>query len=72
MHVAGGLKACMHNDFMLVLIKVGVDETNLSAVTDIDHAGSGELLRMCIRSASCAHRPAPMKSSWGFLVGYAS
>lgn len=45
MRVAGGLNASLHNDFMHGLTKVGVDEIDLSCVTDMDVAGA-ELCRI--------------------------
>ena len=62
MRVAGGLNGCLHNDFMHGLTKVGVDEIDLSGVTDIDNAGV-ELCRIAaevhqvgiVRPSSCVH-----------------
>ena len=62
MRVAGGLNGCLHNDFMHGLTKVGVDEIDLSGVTDIDNAGV-ELCRIAaevhqvglVRLSSRAH-----------------
>ena len=65
MRVAGGLNGCLHNDFMHGLTKVGVDEIDLSGVTDIDNAGV-ELCRVVpqrfIRWVLSACRPASMKN----------
>jgi hypothetical protein len=41
MRVAGGLNGSLRNDFMHALIKMGVDEIDLSKVTDVDRAGAG-------------------------------
>ena len=46
MRIVGGLNAGLRNDFMHSLTKVGVDEMDLSGVTEIDSAG----LELC-RSA---------------------
>lgn len=46
MRITGGLNAGLRNDFMHSLTKVGVDEMDLSGVTEIDSAG----LELC-RSA---------------------
>ncbi len=62
MRVAGGLNGCLHNDFMHGLTKVGVDEIDLSGVTDIDNAGV-ELCRVAaevhqvglVRPSACVH-----------------
>lgn len=62
MRVAGGLNGCLHNDFMHGLTKVGVDEIDLSGVTDIDNAGV-KLCRIAaevhqvgiVRPSSCVH-----------------
>lgn len=62
MRVAGGLNGCLHNDFMHGLTKVGVDEIDLSGVTDIDSAGA-ELCRIAaevhqvgiVRPSPCVH-----------------
>jgi len=45
MRVTGGLNGCLRNDFMHGLNKVGVDEIDLSGVTDVDPAGA-ELCRV--------------------------
>jgi hypothetical protein len=47
--VTGGLNGCLRNDFMYALTKVGVDEIDLSNVTDIDHAGA-ELCRIAAQT----------------------
>ena len=58
MRVVGGLNGCLHNDFMHGLTKVGIDEIDLSAVTDIDSAGlelcrvAAEVFRVGIVSPS--------------------
>ncbi|MFT3962744.1 PilZ domain-containing protein [Propionivibrio sp.] len=49
MRVAGGLNGCLRNDFMHGLIKVGVDEIDLSQVNDIDLAGA-ELCRIATQT----------------------
>lgn len=47
MRITGGLNAGLRNDFMHSLTKVGVDEMDLSGVTEIDSAGL-ELCRSAI------------------------
>lgn len=47
MRIVGGLNAGLRNDFMHSLTKVGVDEMDLSGVTEIDSAGL-ELCRSAI------------------------
>jgi hypothetical protein len=49
MRVAGGLNGCLRNDFMHGLTKVGVDEIDLSKVTDIDRTGA-ELCRIAAQT----------------------
>lgn len=39
MRIAGGLNAGLRNDFMHSLTRMGIDEMDLSGVTDIDSAG---------------------------------
>ncbi len=39
MRIAGGLGGCLRNDFMHALTRVGVDEIDTSAVTQVDQAG---------------------------------
>jgi hypothetical protein len=39
MRIAGGLNASLRNDFMHGLIKMGIDEMDLSEVTEIDSEG---------------------------------
>ena len=39
MRIAGGLNGGLRNDFMHSLTKMGVDEMDLSGVTEIDSAG---------------------------------
>ena len=39
MRIAGGLGGCLRNDFMHALTRVGVDQIDASAVTQIDQAG---------------------------------
>jgi len=60
MRVVGGLNGCLHNDFMHGLTKVGVDEIDLSAVTDIDPAG----VELC-RVAAEVHRVGIVRPSSG-------
>lgn len=60
MRVAGGLNGCLHSDFMHGLTKVGVDEIDLSAVTDIDTAG----VELC-RIATEVHRVGIVRPSSG-------
>lgn len=47
MRIAGGLNAGLRNDFMHGLTKMGVDEMDLSGVTEIDSAGI-ELFRIAV------------------------
>jgi hypothetical protein len=47
MRIAGGLNAGLRNDFMHSLTKMGVDEMDLSGVTEIDSAGI-ELCRIAV------------------------
>ena len=47
MRIAGGLNAGLRNDFMHSLTKMGVDEMDLSGVTEIDSAGL-ELCRIAV------------------------
>ena len=47
MRIAGGLNAGLRNDFMHSLTKMGVDEMDLSGVTEIDDAGI-ELCRIAV------------------------
>ncbi|MDR3220973.1 MAG: PilZ domain-containing protein [Candidatus Accumulibacter sp.] len=49
MRVAGGLNESLRSDFMHTLIKMGVDEIDLSKVTDIDRAGA-ELCRIATQT----------------------
>jgi hypothetical protein len=51
MRVIGGLNESLRSDFMYSLSQGGVDEIDLSKVTDIDHAGA----RLC-RIAARTHR----------------
>jgi hypothetical protein len=51
MRVVGGLNESLRGDFMHSLSKGGVDEIDLSKVTDIDHAGA----KLC-RIAAQTHR----------------
>ena len=48
MRVAGGLNAGLRNDFIHNLTKVGVDEIDLSQVTEIDSAGL-DLFRLAVK-----------------------
>lgn len=58
MRVAGGLNGSLHNDFMHGLTRVGVDEIDLTGVTDIDPAGA-ELCRIAAQvHRICIVRPA--------------
>lgn len=71
MRVAGGLNGSLHNDFMHGLTKVGVDEIDVSAVTDIDHAGV-ELCRIAAQEhgvgivgpAICANQNLAAIAGW--------
>ena len=71
MRVTGGLNGCLHNDFMHGLTKVGVDEIDLSAVTEIDHAGV-ELCRIAaevhqvgiVRPSSCVNEKLIRLAGW--------
>jgi hypothetical protein len=71
MRVAGGLNGSLHNDFMHGLTKVGVDEIDLSGVTDIDHAGA-ELCRIAtqehrvgiVRPACCVNEKLAAIAGW--------
>jgi len=71
MRVAGGLNGCLHNDFMHGLTKVGVDEIDLSGVTDIDNAGV-ELCRVAaevhqvglVRPSACVHEKLAGLAGW--------
>ncbi|MDR1934491.1 MAG: PilZ domain-containing protein [Candidatus Accumulibacter sp.] len=49
MRVAGGLNGSLRDDFMHSLTKVGVDEIDLSKVTDIDNTGA-ELCRIAAQT----------------------
>ncbi|MDR3299239.1 MAG: PilZ domain-containing protein [Candidatus Accumulibacter sp.] len=51
--VVGGLNGSLRNDFMHALLKVGVDEVDLSSVTDIDHDGV-ELCRIATQTGRIA------------------
>jgi hypothetical protein len=53
MRVAGGLNESLRNDFMHTLIKVGVEEIDLSKVTDIDRVGA-ELCRIATQTQQIA------------------
>ena len=48
MRVAGGLNAGLRNDFIHNLTKVGIDELDLSQVTEIDSAGL-DLYRLAVK-----------------------
>lgn len=71
MRVAGGLNGSLHNDFMHGLTKVGVDEIDLSGVTDIDRAGA-ELCRIAaqehrvgiVRPAYCVNETLAAIAGW--------
>ena len=51
MRIAGGLNAGLRNDFMHSLTKMGVDEMDLSGVTEIDSIGL-ELCRTAVENHS--------------------
>lgn len=59
MVVVGGLNASLQGDFMHALTRTGVDEIDLSGVTDVDQAGA-ELCRTVTQGRSIAViRPKP-------------
>lgn len=58
MRIAGGLNASLRNDFMHGLTKMGIDDMDLSEVTEIDSAG----LDLC-RVAVIQHKVGVVKSS---------
>ncbi len=47
MRVSGGLNRGLHNDFMHHLTRMGIDDLDLSEITDIDEAGI-ELCRIAV------------------------
>lgn len=48
MRIAGGLNGALRNDFMHAMTRVGVDEVDVSAVTEVDQAG----LALCLVATS--------------------
>jgi hypothetical protein len=59
MRIAGGLNGGLKNDFMHGLTRMGVDELDLSAVTDIDSAGL-DLCRIAVEQHGVGIvRPSP-------------
>ncbi|MDR0576680.1 MAG: PilZ domain-containing protein [Candidatus Accumulibacter sp.] len=70
MRVSGGLNECLRGDFMHALTKVGVDEIDLSKVTDIDRAGA-ELCRIARDHGISVIRPScPIGDELAAIAGW--
>ena len=68
MRVVGGLNRCLRNDFLHGLTRVGIDDIDLSGVTDIDAEGI-DLCRIAIEKHGVAvSRPSPCVASG--MAGY--